>query len=241
MSYNPHQPPPQPTRQFSAPPPYAPPGPPPYGTPPQQMFPPPPAKKRRPWLWAGVGVLALLSFCAILGAIGNLAGSDPGTTAQTAGAAAPAAAGGDPAAKKGNPKPAKPKAPGLNTLVRDGKFEFAVTGMDCSKSTLGEDFMTKKAQGKFCVVDVTVRNIGKEAQMFAGFSQKAFDAAGSEFTNDGAAEFYANDNNETFLNEINPGNQVKGRIVFDVPKGTTLTTLELHDSAFSGGVKVALK
>jgi hypothetical protein len=171
-------------------------------------------------------------------AIGNFAGDDPATapTAPTAEAAGDTA--GKPQAK---PKPTAKQAPGLNTAVRDGKFEFVVTGVDCSKSTLGHDFLTKKAQGRFCVVDVSVRNIGKEAQMFAGFSQKAFDAAGAEFTNDGGAEFYANDNNETFLNEINPGNQVKGRVVFDVPKGTVLATIELHDSAFSGGVKVALK
>jgi hypothetical protein len=225
MSYNPQQPPP--TRQFSAPPSYVQPGPPPYSMPPQQMFPAPP-KKRRRWLWVGLAVLVVISFCAVLGAIGNFAGDDPATPA----AQAPAAAGDTAGKPQAKPKPKAKQAPGLNTAVRDGKFEFVVTGVDCSKSTLGHDFLTKKAQGKFCVVSLSVRNIGKEAQMFAGFSQKAFDSAGAEFTNDG---------NETFLNEINPGNQVKGRVVFDVPKATTLTSLELHDSAFSSGVKVSLR
>jgi hypothetical protein len=238
MSYNPHQP-PQPTRQFSAPPSYVQPGPAPYGMPPQQVFPPPvPPKKRRPWLWVGVAVLGVISMCMVLAAIGNFAADDPATDPAQQAVEAAGDTAGKPQAK---PKPTAKQAPGLNTAVRDGKFEFVVTGVDCSKSTLGHDFLTKKAQGRFCVVDVSVRNIGKEAQMFAGFSQKAFDAAGAEFTNDGGAEFYANDNNETFLNEINPGNQVKGRVVFDVPKGTVLATIELHDSAFSGGVKVALK
>jgi hypothetical protein len=33
---------------------------------------------------------------------------------------------------------------------------------------------------------------------------------------------------------------VVGKIVFDVPKATALTTVELHDSFFSGGAKVTL-
>ena len=33
---------------------------------------------------------------------------------------------------------------------------------------------------------------------------------------------------------------VKGKVYFDVPKGAKLTSLELHDSMFSGGVKVRL-
>jgi hypothetical protein len=48
------------------------------------------------------------------------------------------------------------------------------------------------------------------------------------------------ENNQTFLNNINPGNEVTGTLVFDVPAGVELAALELHDSLFSGGVKVAL-
>jgi Domain of unknown function (DUF4352) len=43
-----------------------------------------------------------------------------------------------------------------------------------------------------------------------------------------------------FLQEINPGNSVKGIIVFDIPKGGQPDRLELHDSPFSGGVTVTL-
>ena len=32
-----------------------------------------------------------------------------------------------------------------------------------------------------------------------------------------------------------------GKLVFDVPKSTKLTRMELHDSIFSDGVEVALK
>lgn len=138
-----------------------------------------------------------------------------------------------------SPVPAK-KAPGLKTAVRDGKFEFTVTKADCSLTKIGNDYVNTKAQGKFCLYHVTVKNIGKEAQMFDGSSQKAFDPAGTEYQSDGEAGIYANENAETFLNNINPGNQVKGVIVFDVPKDIKITTLQLHDSPFSGGVTVTV-
>ena len=134
----------------------------------------------------------------------------------------------------------KRPTPGLGDPVRDGKFEFTVTKMDCSKTTVGNSFLNEKAQGKFCQISVTVKNIGKEAQYFDGSSQKAKNAESTEFSNDGAAEIYANEDSATFLNEINPGNGVKGKLIFDVPKSTKLTSIELHDSIFSGGVEVAL-
>ncbi len=43
-----------------------------------------------------------------------------------------------------------------------------------------------------------------------------------------------------FLNEINPGNTVKGMLVFDMPKDAKPTSIELHDSPFSGGVTLRL-
>jgi hypothetical protein len=46
--------------------------------------------------------------------------------------------------------------------------------------------------------------------------------------------------NQTFLEDINPGNQVKGTLVFDVPQGTKLTSIVLHESMFTAGVKIPL-
>ena len=54
------------------------------------------------------------------------------------------------------------------------------------------------------------------------------------------AGMYANPDGETFLEDINPGNQITAVIVFDVAAGMKLVTLEVHDSAFSRGAKVAL-
>jgi hypothetical protein len=45
----------------------------------------------------------------------------------------------------------------------------------------------------------------------------------------------------TWYEEINPGNNVSGEIVFDVPQRRQMVEAELHDSAFSGGVLVDLQ
>ncbi len=78
-----------------------------------------------------------------------------------------------------------------------------------------------------------------KAQYLDASSQKAFNAQGQQYSADGGAGIYL-DKSNTFLNQINPGNSVDGTIVFDIPKDAKLASLELHDSAFSGGVKVSL-
>jgi hypothetical protein len=128
---------------------------------------------------------------------------------------------------------------GLNQPARDGKFEFTVTKIDCTKRTVGSNEFTKtEASGVFCVTSVKVENIGKEAQYFDDSSQFLFDQQDRKHSVD--QEAWAALDTNAFLEEINPGNKVTGTLVFDVPKGTKPTKLELHDSPFSGGVEVQL-
>jgi hypothetical protein len=130
----------------------------------------------------------------------------------------------------------------LNEVARDGKFEFTVASVECGKPSVGtNEYLTQQAQGQFCLVNVNVKNIGSEAQTFDSSSQYLYDAADSKFSADGTASLYANPQGSTFLNQINPGNSVNGILVFDVPKDKTPVTAELHNSPFSGGVKVTLQ
>ena len=107
-------------------------------------------------------------------------------------------------------------------------------------ASIGPEVFQEKAQGQFCLITVNVKNIGKEAQMLNDSNQKAYAADGTEYSTDTGAGIAANEDAATFLNEINPGNQVTGVLVFDIPKGVKLDRLELHDSAFSGGITVKL-
>jgi hypothetical protein len=202
---------------------------------PHGQYPPPrqtrPRAKLAPLFWAMAAVGTLVGLF-LLGAAAQNAGRDTDSAAATATAGQP----------KGNGQPNRKVAepPGIGDAVRDGKFEFVISRADCARSTVGSKHLNRKAQGKFCVVHLSVRNIADQPQLFLGSAQKAFDAAGTEFTDDKIAGLYANDDTQTFLQKIDPGDKVVGKIVFDVPATTALTIVELHDSFFSGGVRVTL-
>jgi len=164
-------------------------------------------------------------FLSALVALGCGAGGSDDSAASSGGSEAK---DDKPAAKIGEP-------------VRDGKFEFTVKSQKCGVSKVGTDLVGAKAQGQFCLITVTVKNIGKEPQTLVDSAQKAYAADGTEYSTDSTAALYANKGENTIFTEINPGNQITGVLVFDIPKDVKLTKLELHDSIFSGGVEVALE
>jgi hypothetical protein len=132
------------------------------------------------------------------------------------------------------------QAPGLNMAVRDGKFEFVVKSVNCGKTSVGSQYLNKKAQGQFCTVTMSVKNIGSKAQTFFVDSQKAVTTSGTECAPDSTATMYMSGEQSTWINEINPGNAISGSIVFDVPTNVKIAKLELHDSMFSNGVTVTV-
>ena len=195
-----------------------------------------PTRRRANLLGPVLGSLAAVVALIILFLVGTVAGNP----AQNKPAAATGTKTGQP---KGNDHAhgAPAKAPALGEAVRDGKFEFVVSEADCSNSQVGLEHLKRTATGKYCVVSLSVENIADRPQFFLGSAQKARDAAGATFHDDEIAGFYANRDTQTFLRKIDPGEKVVGKLVFDVPKATTLTTVELHDSFLSGGVQVTLK
>jgi len=68
-------------------------------------------------------------------------------------------------------------------------------------------------------------------------TKKLLNAEGQQFSPDSTATLY---NSDVFLAQINPGNSVQGVLVFDVPAGAKITAAQMHDSAFSGGVRINL-
>lgn len=155
-------------------------------------------------------------------------------------AAAPAKPVATTAAPKAAPKPAAKPASQVGKAMRDGKFEFTVRSVKCGIAVVGEnEFLQEKAQGQFCAVQLSVENIGDEPQSMFADNQYAFDTKGRKFSANSMASM-ADESSQVLWEEINPGNAVKGKVYFDIPKGAKLTSLELHDSFFSGGVKVRL-
>lgn len=203
----------------------------PYG---QAPVPPPsPAKKKRKWPWIVGGIVVVLIIISALSSGGSgdkkeAAPSNGGGNATSA-AAAPAAPKQDEAVK------------GLNTPVRDGKFEFVVTGVEPNQESVGDNlYLAQKAQGQFVVVSMTVKNIGDKPQDFSPSNQKLFDTQGRSFEPDNMAQIALGGSDIPVWANINPGNTVNVKVVYDMPKDATPASIELHDSMFSGGEKVSL-
>ena len=125
--------------------------------------------------------------------------------------------------------------------VRDGRFEFTVLSQECGITKVGNEYLSKTAQGQYCKVNIKVKNIGDKPQSLSSSSQKLFSSDNKEFSTDDSAMIYDNSNSQSvWLNEINPGNEVTGNLIFDMPNGVAPSSIKLFDSAFSGGVIVRL-
>lgn len=141
--------------------------------------------------------------------------------------------------------PASKQSPGLNQPADDGKFQFTVTGFSCGQSQLenGNEFETATAQGQFCVMKLTTKNIGNEAQEFDVSAQYVYTSDGKQLSYSSDGTIAANGQNSQCFSfpTVNPGNSLDCSVAFDVAKGVTPTYAMLHDSSFSGGVKVNLQ
>lgn len=189
----------------------------------QPAYAPPRRRKKWPWI---VGILALVMIGGCIGMFALFAG----------GAKVVSDAAGEMDANQSGKNAVAGK---MNTPATDGKFEFTVTKMRCGVKQVGGEY-GEKAQGEFCLISVNVKNVGTSAELFNDSSQQALDAAGNTYSVDSGAAVYANGDSSTFLEDINPGNTVKGFLVFDVPDGTKLESVVLHESMYTAGIKVPL-
>lgn len=188
--------------------------------------PPQPPKKSKLPIVLGVGAAVLV----LLFIIGSISGGETSDT--TAGTTSSASPGVLDDAQATTGEVAK-----MNQEVRDGKFAFVVTRVNTSDMAgdPSNPYMQEKPQGMFVNVFMTVINIGDRPQTFFADNQKLM-AGGREYSANTMAAVWTGASNV----EINPGNSIEAVVSFDVPLGITLSAIELHDSAFSGGVPVEI-
>jgi hypothetical protein len=122
----------------------------------------------------------------------------------------------------------------LGREVHDGAFAFTVTRFASHLHRVDDHI----AQGLFVALIVTVKNVGNDPRTYVGANQKLKDIAGKTYPNDAVVEAAVNDDQS--LSNIKPGSQIQVESVFDVPPGTAVASVELHDSALSPGVIVTL-
>lgn len=125
----------------------------------------------------------------------------------------------------------------VGASVRDGKLEFRVIKVESAKTIGDNQFLATTAQGVFVIFTLQVTNIGDRSQNFFAQNQKLIDTQGRSYEASSSATI--NLEQPDSLGSINPGNTVRAQVAFDVPQSMQMGALELHDSMFSGGVRVA--
>ena len=125
---------------------------------------------------------------------------------------------------------APPAVPGIGESAADGDFSFVVHGVDCGRTQLGTQYFNTTAQGMFCIIDLTVTNIGDRPQSFSPENCTLFNAAGQQFSADSGAALYLEDA-EWLYEERNPGNSGTTRVVFAAPAGRAPRSTGGQDSA----------
>src|SRR3954447_25999761 len=121
-------------------------GPPPFGPPP----PPPTPFYQRAWFI----VLAVFAGLAILTAVAKN-GYDNTESTYADSDSELGVVDGDPT----QPSESQPMAV-IGQPADDGDFRFVIAGVKCGATTIGDEFFNQTAQGQFCIVDMTVTNIG---------------------------------------------------------------------------------
>ncbi len=128
----------------------------------------------------------------------------------------------------------------IGTRVRDGAFEFVVTGVERPGKTFpGKMQTTLTARGEFVIVRVDVTNVGDEARRLDCQCQYLLNDKG-QATSPSTAILYTKDALK-YVQLIEPGSTVLGApVVFDVAPGTKVVNIELHGSSTSPGVQIRL-
>ncbi len=129
------------------------------------------------------------------------------------------------------------QASSVGQAVRDGNFEFVVTGVERAPVVADPEFpdLQKAATGEFLLVKMTVTNVGDEPQTFFASFNTLSDGT-TEFASDDEAWIYLGNT----LADLHPGDSIDTAVVFDVPVGTDPESIELHDGPSSDGVVVGL-
>jgi len=142
--------------------------------------------------------------------------------------------------KVATPAKAAAVAPDIGTKVRDGSFEFVVTGVERpGKTFMGKVGETLTAQGEFVIVRVDVTNVGTKEQRLSCACQYLFNDKGTKFAP--SPSILRTKDALKYVEWINPGATVKDvSMLFDISAGTKADEIELHQLPYSPGVNVKL-
>jgi len=138
-------------------------------------------------------------------------------------------------------EPLAPVTVAIGEQATDRGLAFVVNEFECGASEIGEGPRRLQAAGQYCTLDLTVSNNGSEPSAYSATSQLLIDGDGNTYAPDGVATGLAasaaNRPPSTFQ-QLNPGIEIKGKLVFDIPKATVPTEAELHGLGSASGLRL---
>lgn len=134
-------------------------------------------------------------------------------------------------AAESTPSSALPSPPG--TAVRDGRFEFVITGI--APATW---YGNPRPAGQYLMVSMEIHNVGDGPQTFFVENQRLIDDKGRQYAP--AMDAMMVMSKGATSRDLNPGFGLALQIPYDVPRGTRPAAMELHDSMLSSGARVGL-
>ncbi len=208
-----------------------------------ELPPPTPPSPHKRWFTRPRYIIPIAILVVIVAASAGGSSKKAKTVATTATstssvrAVAPATTGAPATTAATSPPTTKPAG---NPTGSDGSFKFTVTSQQCGQTTIGTDPLTTTAPAgtQWCVYGLNVANVKSSAQTFGASNQNAIDASNKQLSVDDTAVAYEPNGAAAAFSTVNPGVSIDVQIPFQLAAGDTIKQLVLHDSAFSGGVKV---
>jgi len=118
--------------------------------------------------------------------------------------------------KKKEPAKEEKSTAKIGDVLKVGDVVFTANGTSTASNVGGE--YGQDAQGVYYIVDVTVKNEGKEA-ITTDSSFFTLKSGDTTYDANATADIYINEaGGGFFFQSINPGIENKGKIVFDIPK-----------------------
>ncbi len=75
----------------------------------------------------------------------------------------------------------------IGTAVRDGRFEFVVRSIQCGVGQIGPGYADQRAQGQFCLISLTVKNVGDRPHTMLDAAEKAYGTNGAQYATNSTA------------------------------------------------------
>lgn len=130
---------------------------------------------------------------------------------------------------------------GIGTEVTDRGLTFMVNSFECGPKELGTEENRQMAAGRYCFLDISVRNTGNSPAVFPGEQQFLIDSTERRHVADLRATInHALPERPQFLtnSQLNPGGEIEGVLVYDVAESAEVVEVEFHTLASAGAPSV---